>query len=82
LGQGHSDMTVTFEATQVEVGFHPDVYRIDRTASAMNRYTKWEILAGSKWANPTPVCFDGLPQKGWIKRDRFDWNTNPMESVA
>ena len=60
--------------TEIEVGFHPEGYKIDRTASAMNRYTKWEISQDKQWLNPKPVCFDSLPEKGWIKKDEFDWN--------
>ena len=62
------------EATEIEVGFHPDGYRIDKTASAMNRYTKWEIHSGDRWAHPAPVCFDSLPVSGWFKTDGFDWD--------
>ncbi len=73
---------VCFEATEIDVGFHLDGYRIDKTASPMNRYTKWEILAGNRWAHPTPVCFHSLPQEGWIKKDRFDWSEDSMENVG
>jgi len=66
-------MEQTFSATEIKVGFHPAGYRIDKTASPMNRYTKWEILQGDKWCNPKPVCFDSLPQQGWIAVDKFDW---------
>ena len=67
-------MEQTFSATEIKVGFHSDGYRIDKTASAMNRYTKWEISQGDKWRNPKPVCFDSLPQQGWIAVDKFDWD--------
>ena len=67
-------MDPVLNATEVVVGFHPDGYRIDKTTSAMNRYTKWEILKGNHWCNPRPVCFDSLPPEGWIARDKFDWN--------
>jgi len=40
----------------------------------MNRYTKWDILQGNHWCNPKPVCFDSLPQNGWIAKDKFDWD--------
>jgi len=68
-------MPQTFNATEIEVGFHPDGYRIDKTARPMNRYTKWEIAVGNRWQNPEPVCFDSLPRQGWFKKDRFDWGT-------
>ena len=32
------------------------------------------ILQGNHWCNPKPVCFDSLPQQGWIAKDKFDWN--------
>ena len=66
-------MDQTLILSQVEVGFHPDGYRIDKTTAPINRYTKWEIQ-GFRWSNPKPVCFDSLPQKGWIAKDKFDWN--------
>ena len=66
-------MDPALNAKDVVVGFHPDGYRIDKTASPMNRYTKWDIKE-SHWCNPQPVCFDSLPQDGWIAKDKFDWN--------
>jgi len=67
-------MDPVLDVTEVTVGFHPAGYRIDKTASPMNRYTKWEIISGKGWCNPKPICFDSLPQKGWIAKDKFDWN--------
>ena len=64
----------TFDVTSIEVGYHPNGYRIDKTASAMNRYTQWNIALDNKWSNPKPVCFDSLPPDGWIKSQGFDWN--------
>ena len=76
-------MDQIFNAAEIIVGFHPDGYRIDKTASAMNRYTKWQILQGNQWRNPEPVCFDSLPQHGWFAKDRFDWNkSNITEEYA
>ena len=66
-------MDQTFDATEVEVGFHPAGYRIDKTASAMNRYTRWNVVPGRGWCEPEAVCFDALPQQGWFKKDKFDW---------
>ena len=73
-------MKQTFKATEIKVGFHPDGYRIDKTASPMNRYTKWDILQGNRWCNPKPVCFDSLPQQGWVAKDKFDWDKVTMTS--
>jgi hypothetical protein len=67
-------MERTFNAEQITVGFHPAGYRIDKTATPMNRYTKWDILPSNHWCNPKPVCFDSLPQSGWIAVDKFDWD--------
>ena len=67
-------MDQTFNADQIDTGFHPDGYRIDKTASPINRYTKWEVSNDDKWINPKPVCFDSLPPDGWIKKDGFNWN--------
>jgi len=72
-------MEQTFKAAEITVGFHPDGYRIDKTASPMNRYTKWQILPGNQWCNPEPVCFDSLPQQGWFAKDRFDWDEINMK---
>ena len=67
-------MEQTFNVTQIDIGFHPAGYRIDKTASPMNRYTKWDILQGNHWCNPKPVCFDSLPEQGWFAKDKFDWD--------
>ena len=67
-------MEQIFSLIEIEIGFHPDGYRIDKTASAMNRYTKWEILQEKQWCNPKPVCFDSLPEQGWFKKEKFDWD--------
>jgi hypothetical protein len=67
-------MEQTYSPEQIEVGFHPDGYRIDRTASPMERYTQWQIQAGNHWRNPKPVCFDSLPGEGWFAKDKFDWD--------
>ena len=67
-------MDLVLNAKDVTVGFHQDGYRIDKTATPMNRYTKWRILPGRGWCNPKPVCFDSMPQQGWIAKDKFDWD--------
>ena len=67
-------MDPMLRAGDVIVGFHPDGYRIDKTASPINRYTKWDILQGNHWCNTKPVCFDSLPEQGWIAKDKFDWD--------
>ena len=67
-------MDSVLEAKDVTIGFHQDGYRIDKTAEPMNRYTKWQIIRGRGWCDPEPVCFDSLPQQGWIAKNRFDWD--------
>ena len=69
-------MDSILDAKDIVVGFHPDGYRIDKTALPMNRYTKWDILSGNRWSDPKPVCFDSLPQQGWFAKERFDWDKN------
>lgn len=65
----------TFKAEEVYIGFHADGYRIDKTASPMNRYTQWEIDADEEWKHPKPVCFHALPEDGWLKVEKFEWDT-------
>ena len=36
-------MSDTFESREIEIGYHADGYRIDRTAAPMDRYTAWRI---------------------------------------
>ena len=67
-------MDPVLDAKDVVIGFHPAGYRIDKTALPINRYTKWDILQGNNWSNPRAVCFDSLPQHGWIAKDKFDRN--------
>jgi len=62
-----------FKANEIEIGYHPDGYRIDRTASPMNRYTRWQVSPEGRWSGPEPVCFDSLPQDGWLKAEGFNW---------
>ena len=66
-------MQQTFEAREVDIGYHPEGYRIDRTASPMNRYTRWRITPDGHWVDPEPVCFDSMPQDGWLKAEGFEW---------
>ena len=60
-------------AEEIKVGFHPSGFRIDKTASPMNRYTKWTIDATGEWKNPEPVCFHSMPESGWWNCESFDW---------
>jgi hypothetical protein len=66
-------MDQTFDVTEIEIGYHPDGYRIDKTASPMNRYTKWQIMQDNNWCNPKAVSFHALPEHGWFQIDKFDW---------
>lgn len=62
-------MNEIFSASKIRKGFHPDGYRIDKTASPMDYYTKWEITSDGEWVNPRATCFDSMPQDGWHKED-------------
>jgi len=64
----------TISAEQVTTGYHPRGYRIDKTASPINRYTQWEIDSNNNWLKPKPVCFQALPADGWVPVERFDWD--------
>ena len=65
------DMENGTDAEEINIGFHADGFRIDKTASAMNRYTKWTVDNSNIWSNPEPVCFHSLPTKGWQKSNGF-----------
>jgi hypothetical protein len=67
-------MAKTYNANEIDVGYHPQGYRIDKTASALNRYTRWTVTPEETWEHPRPVCFDSLPEGGWIRTEKFDWN--------
>ena len=67
-------MEQTYFIEQIEVGFHPDGYRIDKTASPIGPYTKWEVRSDCQWCNPQAVHIEKLPLNGWIKRDKFVWD--------
>ena len=66
-------MEQTFEAREIDIGYHAEGYRIDRTASPMNRYTRWRITPDGGWMAPEPVCFDSMPQEGWLRAEGFSW---------
>lgn len=66
-------MSQKLSSSKIEIGYHPDGYRIDKTASPLNFYTKWEISESGEWSNPKPVDFADMPEKGWFKSDGFQW---------
>ncbi len=72
----------TVKADHVEIGYHPSGFRIDRTASPMNRYTRWTIAADGEWEKPEPVCFHSLPDDGWVKAECFDWSRGGVEGAS
>jgi len=61
------------KACDIETGYHPEGYRIDKTTLPMNRYTKWEIKNDGSWSKMQPVCFQTMPESGWIKVNGFGW---------
>jgi hypothetical protein len=60
-------MDKTFKASEIQIGFHPDGYRIDKTTSPINYYTKWQITPEGQWIKPKPASFHSMPQEGWYK---------------
>ncbi|MBN1603181.1 MAG: hypothetical protein JW915_16350 [Chitinispirillaceae bacterium] len=56
-----------YEANEIDLGYHPTGFRIDKGADPLNRYTQWTIDNDGKWINSKPVCFHTLPADGWIK---------------
>jgi hypothetical protein len=60
-------MNKTYKAEEIYKGFHPDGYRIDKNASVMDLYTKWEIAPDGQWLHPKPTCFHSMPENGWQK---------------
>ena len=65
------------KAIDIEMGYHPNGFRIDKTTTPMNRYTQWMILDDGAWADPRPVCFHALPKEGWVVVTHLDWPETP-----
>lgn len=59
---------VSYRATEIQTGFHPAGYRIDKSAAPLDFYTKWQITAEGEWTEPKPTCFHSLPDDGWHKK--------------
>ena len=74
-------MEKTHKATETEIGFHYKGYRIDKTASPMDIYTKWNVNINGRWTDPKPVCFDSLPIDGWRKAKSFKWDVNDSTKI-
>ena len=68
----------TFKAEEMTIGYHPEGFRIDKTASPLDRYTQWTIQPDGHWSQPKAVCFHSLPLDGWIKCESFDWTDDPL----
>ena len=62
-------MQQTFQSHEIEIGYHPSGYKIDKTASPLERYTRYDIDENDNWYNCVPVRFDEMPSDGWIKFD-------------
>jgi len=69
-------MDKKYNADDIHIGCHPDGYRIDKTASPLNRYTKWSIGPDGHWHDKKAVCFHELPDQGWVKTKEFDWESS------
>ena len=65
-------MTEIFKAEDIEIGYHPKGFRIDRATSPPNRYTRWEVTPEGEWVNPKPISFHEMPEEGWLKVKSFD----------
>ena len=63
-----------FKVDDIDVGWHRDGYRIDKSGSPMSRYTQWTISSDGQWDECKPVCFHSLPEDGWFKGDVCDAN--------
>ena len=74
-------MNQTFKAADIDIGFHPDGYRIDKTASPMNFYTQWQISDDGHWYSPKPVDFGVFPENGWVKSEGFDWDRDEKSEL-
>ncbi len=61
----------TYLATEIDIGYHPQGYRIDKSAEPLDRYTRWSISPSGEWSAPVPVCFHSLPESGWVKVESF-----------
>jgi len=62
--------SVKCQETEIDTGYHPLGFRIDKGADPLNRYTKWTIDSDGNWINSKPVCFHSLPTDGWIKEEK------------
>jgi len=60
-------MPKTFKANEIDIGYHPSGFKIDKNAPPLDRYTQWNINEDGIWYNKKPVCFHALPDQGWIK---------------
>jgi len=67
-------MTETYPKEEVNIACHPSGYRIDKTASPINFYTRWKVDEKGRWRECEPVDFADLPRQGWIKSKGFNWN--------
>jgi hypothetical protein len=61
-----------YRAIDIDVGYHPSGFRIDKWTDPLNRYTKWTIDSDGNWINSKPVCFHSLPADGWIRVENKD----------
>ena len=66
---------VTCQANEIDAGYHPLGFRIDKGADPLNRYTQWTMDKDGNWINSKPVCFHSLPTDGWIKAEKNNGKT-------
>ena len=62
----NDDLSQQKRANEIDIGYHPSGFVIDKTAPPMDRYTQWKIYPDGAWHDKIPVCFHSLPEDGWI----------------
>lgn len=60
-----------YRAEEVDLGYHPQGYRIDKGTGPLNRYTQWTITINGEWVDAKPVCFHSMPAEGWYKEEKL-----------
>jgi hypothetical protein len=75
-------MRKTYKLKEIDKGFHPKGFRVDKTTSPINFYTKWRISDDGRWCDCKPVDYDALPPEGWLKSEGFDWEKDLKQSIS
>lgn len=62
--------SMKYLASEIDTGYNPLGFKIDKGADPLNRYTQFKIDEHGKWINGKPVCFHSIPQEGWIRIEK------------